>query len=113
MNEWLPNWIRNGWRTKSGEVLNKALIQYLNVHITQRAALGQKVILEYVKGHAGIEGNEGADHMANIGATMPEEPDRDWDALREKLQSSAPNKKARIMAPAVVVKVCLLKLWKW
>ena len=34
-----------------------------------------------MKGHAGEEGNEGADYMANLGATLGELPENDWDAL--------------------------------
>ena len=34
-----------------------------------------------MKGHAGEEGNEGADYLANVGATMGELSERDWDAL--------------------------------
>ncbi len=38
-----------------------------------------------MKGHSGEEGNEGADYMANLGATMGELPENDWDALIETL----------------------------
>ncbi len=46
-----------------------------------------QVHLQYVKGHAGIEGNEGADYCANQGAVLPQEPERDWDALVDDLQN--------------------------
>lgn len=36
-----------------------------------------------MKGHAGIEGNEGADAMANEGARRSEVAERDWE--RERL----------------------------
>ena len=46
-----------------------------------RGACGQKVILEYVKGHSNDIGNDGADYMANLGALEPREPERDWASL--------------------------------
>lgn len=42
-------------------------------------------MFEYVKGHSGDPGNDGADWMANLGAALPEAPDRDWDALYVEL----------------------------
>jgi len=85
---WFNKWINNGWRKADGEpVSNKELIHYLKTLLNLREALGQNVDLEYVKGHAGIEGNEMADRQANIGATMeeiPEEPD--WEAKRKEVE---------------------------
>ncbi len=49
----------------------------------------RQIHLQYVKGHAGIEGNEGADQLANVGATMAEESERDWDKLLDVLQDEA------------------------
>ena len=43
--------------------------------------------LQYVKGHAGEEGNEGADWLANQGALRPEESERDWDTLIDGLDA--------------------------
>lgn len=40
-----------------------------------------QVHLQYVRGHVGEEGNEGADRLANMGALRPEAPERDWEAL--------------------------------
>jgi len=50
-----------------------------------RSKLGQKVVLEYVKGHSGDLGNDGADAMANQGALLLPTPERDWEALEQHL----------------------------
>ncbi|OBZ65039.1 Ribonuclease H [Grifola frondosa] len=82
VREWLPTWKRNGWRSAKGEpVKNVTLIKYLDALLHQRGALGQRVHLQYVRGHAGEEGNEGADRLANLGAMLPAVPDRNWDVL--------------------------------
>ncbi|KAI0744363.1 ribonuclease H-like domain-containing protein [Daedaleopsis nitida] len=79
--EWMPKWMRNGWKSSTGQpVKNAPLIRYLAALLDLRAREGQKVHLQYVKGHAGIEGNEGADQLANHGATLPAESERDWAA---------------------------------
>ncbi|KAK7688797.1 hypothetical protein QCA50_008337 [Cerrena zonata] len=84
--EWLPKWRTNGFKTSTGgDVNNAGIIKYIDALLTERAKLGQKVELDYVKGHAGHEGNEGADALANQGCWQPEEPERDWEALEEQL----------------------------
>ncbi|KAJ3721993.1 ribonuclease H-like domain-containing protein [Lentinula raphanica] len=83
-NSWFSNWEANGWRKSDGtEIKNLDLIRYIYVLLRARSQFKQPVELVYVKGHAGIVGNEGADSLANLGATMPEQEDRDWVALRE------------------------------
>ncbi|KAJ4472439.1 ribonuclease H-like domain-containing protein [Lentinula edodes] len=84
-NDWLQKWLENDWRKADGSaVKNPELIHYVAILLSSRFRIGQSVKLEYVKGHSGIEGNEGADHLANLGAMMDEEDDRDWSALREE-----------------------------
>ncbi|KAI0635492.1 ribonuclease H-like domain-containing protein [Trametes polyzona] len=79
---WMPKWLKNNFKTASGEpVKNAPLIRYLSALLDERAREGQKVHLQYIKGHAGHEGNEGADQLANVGATLPSDPERDWVAL--------------------------------
>ncbi len=63
ISEWLPNWIRKGWRTASNapvknDDLWKRLITAQEPH---------KVEWCWVKGHAGHSENERADQLANRG----------------------------------------------
>lgn len=113
----MPKWLKNNFRTASGEpVKNASLIRYLSALLDLRAREGQKVAalaslqtsriyallqvhLQYIKGHAGHEGNEGADQQANLGATMPLEPERDWEALM--------NATVRAQRPAFFAKLTL------
>lgn len=82
---WLPGWRRNGWKTSTGEpVKNGGIIRYLSAHLDARARFGQKIRLQYVKGHSGEQGNDGADAQANLGALEPVEPERDWAKLERE-----------------------------
>ncbi len=59
--EWLPGWIRRGWRTADGKpVKNSDLWQRL-----QAAAAPHRVQWHWVRGHAGHVDNERADALAN------------------------------------------------
>ena len=52
--EWLPKWKRNHFRTSTGkDVSNAGIIRYFDALLQERALAGQRVHLEYVKGHAG------------------------------------------------------------
>jgi ribonuclease HI len=64
IGEWLPNWIRRGWKTAGGEpVKNKDLWERL-----QAAAKPHKVQWKWVKGHAGHAENERVDQLARAAA---------------------------------------------
>jgi ribonuclease HI len=64
IGEWLPNWIRRGWKTAAGEpVKNQDLWQRL-----QAAAAPHKVQWKWVKGHAGHVENERVDKLARAEA---------------------------------------------
>lgn len=63
VTEWLPTWIRRGWKTAG----NKAV---KNVDLWQRLAQlasAHDVEWRWVRGHAGVPGNERADALANKG----------------------------------------------
>lgn len=53
---------------------------------SSRQRSGQQVRLEHVRGHAGEEGNEGADALAVSGTRLQEVEEPDWDALRLVLE---------------------------
>lgn len=60
---WVHSWRRNGWRTKSGEVKNRDLLEQALDAMAQRPG----VQLTWLKGHAGHVWNEQADRFANEG----------------------------------------------
>jgi len=63
ITEWLPNWVRRGWKTADKKpVKNADLWQRL-----QAAAARHDVEWRWVRGHAGDAGNERADELANRG----------------------------------------------
>ncbi|KIK70443.1 hypothetical protein GYMLUDRAFT_273634 [Collybiopsis luxurians FD-317 M1] len=83
-NDWLQNWMQNDWHKRDGSpIKNVGLIRYIVTLLAARSRIGQKVSLQHVKGHSNDEGNDGADDLANVGTTMEEEEEKDWDALRE------------------------------
>jgi ribonuclease HI len=64
IGEWLPNWIRRGWKTAAGEpVKNQDLWQRL-----QAAAAPHRIQWKWVKGHAGHVENERVDKLARAEA---------------------------------------------
>jgi len=61
INEWINNWKANGWKTAAKKpVKNADLWKQLDNQV-----LRHRVNWNWVKGHAGIEGNEEADRLAN------------------------------------------------
>ncbi len=61
ITEWLDGWKRNGWKTAAKKpVKNQDLWQQLDQQVAQH-----QVSWHWVKGHAGIPGNEMADQLAN------------------------------------------------
>jgi ribonuclease HI len=66
ISEWIKGWKARGWRTASkAPVKNVDLWQSLD-----KLAAGHEIEWVWVKGHAGHEGNERADMLANRGVDM-------------------------------------------
>lgn len=61
VSEWLSNWKRNGWRTKSKKpVKNEDLWRALDSQVSKH-----QVKWHWLKGHTGHVGNERCDQLAN------------------------------------------------
>ncbi len=65
IQEWIHGWQRNGWKTASRQPVKNADLWQALVAQTQR----HQIQWRWVKGHAGNEGNERADRLANLGVT--------------------------------------------
>jgi ribonuclease HI len=63
ITKWAYSWKRNGWRKRGGEIKNLNIIQ--NAHRLYEN-VKNRIKIEYIKGHTGIEGNELADRMAQL-----------------------------------------------
>lgn len=65
---WVDGWSRNGWITSSRTaVKNKQLWIDIMTECKKHVLGGSTLQFQWVKGHAGIEGNEMADKLANLG----------------------------------------------
>ena len=65
ISEWIKNWKVNNWRSS-----NKKPVKNKDLWVDLDEAVGsRKIFWEWVKGHAGNEGNEKADELANQGVT--------------------------------------------
>jgi ribonuclease HI len=66
VGEWLPNWIRRGWKTAAGQpVKNQDLWERLD-----RARKPHKVDWRWVRGHDGNVDNERVDRLARKAAEL-------------------------------------------
>jgi ribonuclease HI len=69
ITKWIKGWKKNGWRTAAKKpVKNDDLWRRLD-----EALAGHEVDWQWVKGHAGNEGNERADDLANKGVDQVRE----------------------------------------
>ncbi|WFP51817.1 ribonuclease HI [Methylomonas sp. EFPC3] len=63
ITEWMPNWKKRAWKTAANQpVKNVELWQRLDSAIQRH-----RIDWVWVKGHAGVPGNERADQLANLG----------------------------------------------
>jgi ribonuclease HI len=60
ITKWGPGWEANGWKKKSGPIMNLDIVQEVCPLYRRSQAK-----LVWVRGHVGDEGNELADHWAN------------------------------------------------
>ncbi|KAL4070511.1 ribonuclease H-like protein [Scleroderma citrinum] len=94
VTSWIFTWRQNGYLTSNGKpVKNRELIKYLVALLHTRQATSQIVEFEHVRGHIGIEGNEAADRLANMGALEPPVPERDWERMEQDVLKKASTKK--------------------
>jgi ribonuclease HI len=63
VTEWLPTWIRRGWKTAGNKAVKNADLWRRLAEL----AAAHEVDWRWVKGHAGNAGNERADALANKG----------------------------------------------
>lgn len=64
IREWVPNWRRRGWKTATGgDVMNRELWEELSRLTSARGP--RSITWHYVRGHAGIPGNERVDTIAD------------------------------------------------
>lgn len=63
------------------------MIRYLLALLSLRAARGEDVVFEHVRGHSNNVGNDGADSLAKLGTTEPIVSERDWLARRQHVES--------------------------
>ena len=63
--EWMPNWVRRGWKTAAGDpVKNRDLWERLNAAIQRH-----RIDWRWVKGHSGDPDNERVDLLARAEAS--------------------------------------------
>ncbi len=67
VTKWAYGWKSNSWTKKGGEIKNLDIIKASH---TLYEKIKDKIIINHVKGHSGVEGNELADRMAMMAITL-------------------------------------------
>lgn len=97
VTSWIFKWMTNGFRTADGQpVKNRALIKYLAALLHARRTTSQTIEFKHVQGHAGLEGNEAADQLANIGVSQLPLPERDWEQLEQNVSKNMEREKKQL-----------------
>jgi ribonuclease HI len=81
--QWAAGWEKAGWKKKTGEIKNLALIQEI---YTLYQTLKDQVQVLHVNGHVGVQGNELADRMSILAIQTRE---TDFALYREPLDINA------------------------
>ena len=69
VEEWIPRWKKNGWKTLKGDVINRSDLEVLDTCLQEARKRAMKVEFKHVRGHVGNIGNEAADRLAVEGAS--------------------------------------------
>lgn len=81
-NDWRHGWKKRSWRRNTGELVkNVELWKRLDGLLTLTP-----IRLEWVKGHAGIRGNERADELSNVGRSRAIGADRRMTLVKRQLE---------------------------
>ena len=64
----MPKWKTNGWKTTTGDVINREDLEVLDASLQNARDNGMQVVFQHVRGHIGNYGNEAADRLAVEGA---------------------------------------------
>ena len=84
-NEWRHGWRKRGWKRSGGEsIKNYDLWKRLDGLL-----MLVPIKLEWVKGHAGILGNERADELSNSGRSKAIDSERRLNLMKEQLKEPA------------------------
>jgi len=68
VEDWMPRWKLNGWKTTTGNVVNRIDLEELDHTLKKAADCNMIVAFKHVRGHIGNLGNEAADRLAVEGA---------------------------------------------
>lgn len=61
---WIKGWLKNGWKKSNGDqVVHRKLFEQILERLKVLDACKMQVTFRWVKGHAGIEGNENVDKL--------------------------------------------------